>query len=105
MPAVRHNAHVIGRHVRGALVCCVLINRCGGTATAPDERHGSPVIIVRCESGSASALMCTAPVSCSGLYPCQPGTPADVTATATWTTDDPTIAEVTGVGIVAAVAP
>jgi hypothetical protein len=92
-----------GRYLPTALAIeCVFLAACGSTPTAPDGRNGSPVILVRCETGSASALGCVAPVACS-LYPCQPGTPADVTATATWTTDDPLVARVTGPGTVVSV--
>ena len=100
-----HTARMTGRHLPIALfLCFALTTRCGSTPTAPDNRYGSPLILVRCETGSASALNCTAPVGCS-LYPCQPGTPADITATATWTTDDPSVAKVTGPGILVPVGP
>jgi hypothetical protein len=81
-----------------------LATGCGSTPTAPSDRFGSPAILLRCNSGSASALNCTAPVSCS-LYPCRPGVPTDVTGIATWTTDDPSVARVTGPGVIVAAGP
>ena len=98
------NARMLGRYFPLALfLCCKSTSRCGGPPTAPD-RHGSPVILVTCTSATASSLNCTAPVSCS-LYPCLPGTPPDVTASATWTTDDPSVARVAAEGTLVAVGP
>jgi hypothetical protein len=92
--------------IRRCLPLAVLLSgvsaaRCGDTPTAP-ERYANPLIVVRCTTASASSLNCTAPVHCS-QDPCRPGTPTDVTASATWTTDDPLVARLTGPGTLAAV--
>jgi hypothetical protein len=85
------------------LLCCALTARCGGAPTAPD-RYGNPLILLTCPSGTATSLTCTGPVTCDGSG-CRPGTPTDVTATATWTTDDPSVARVTGPGTLVAAGP
>lgn len=87
----------------GLLLSCALTARCGGAPTAP-ERYENPLILVTCGRGTAASLHCTALVPCASGS-CRPGTPPDVTATATWTTDDPSVARVTGPGALVAVGP
>ncbi len=67
------------------------------------ERHGIPQVTIVCAPGSATLMLCRAPVSCS-LYPCADGTPTDVTETATWSVDEASFASMASPGVVKAVA-
>ncbi len=79
-----------------ALPSLLALTHCGAEPTSPD-RHGFPVVTLICVAGTASSTLCRASVSCS-LYPCMPGTPEDVTAVATWTSDDQTIVKIAAPG-------
>ena len=74
---------------------------CSDTPTMPD-RHGIPQVGLVCVPGSASLMLCRAPISCS-LYPCAAGTPADVTQEAEWRVDDTSVAKMDAPGVVRAV--
>jgi hypothetical protein len=74
---------------------------CGSTPTEP-ERHGIPQVTIACTVASDTATVCRAPIGCA-LYPCASGTPSDVTQTADWKADDPSVATVVGPGIVLSV--
>ena len=78
------------------LLLALLAQGCDRTPAAP-ERHGIPQVLVSCEPASATSAACRASVVCS-LYPCQRGTPDDVTAVATWSVDSLEVARVTGPG-------
>jgi hypothetical protein len=51
---------------------------------------------------SNSATVCHAPIDCE-LYPCEAGTPTDVTQLADWSTDDVSVARIAGPGQVLSV--
>jgi hypothetical protein len=85
------------------LYVAVLVGGCGGSPTAP-ERHGPITVGISCTPIDGRYTACRATVSC-GLYGCYPGTPPDLTATATWTSDDPSIMRITAAGMLEAVAP
>lgn len=93
-----------GRCVVLAVSLAATCSGCSETPTAPDQRRGSPTIVIRCDTATQFALECTAPVVCS-LYPCPDGTPSDVTSTATWSVDDTSIARIAGQGKIVSVSP
>ena len=83
----------------------ILALGCGGSPSSPTspERYGSPSVTITCEPASSSATACRATVSCA-LYPCAPGTPADVTTASTWTVDNAHVVRIAGPGQLEAVA-
>ena len=86
--------NLIPRNLGLALVLmCVA---CGGNPVTPDTRGGIEGVIVDCPTPVSGALICTARATCA-LYPC-PGLPSDVTAAATWASDDPGVVALTTAG-------
>ena len=72
---------------------------CGSSTPTSPERHGIPQVFIRCATASNTLMACRAPVGCS-LYGCVSGTPSDVTASATWSVDNPSVATIVGLGLV-----
>jgi hypothetical protein len=72
---------------------------CGGSTPVSPDRHGTPQVYLVCTVASGTTTACRAPIECD-LYPCASGTPSDVTQLAEWRTDDPTVATISGPGIV-----
>jgi hypothetical protein len=77
---------------------------CGsGQYTDPEGRTGEPALSAICDAITQSALKCRASVYCSGDYPCTGALPSDLTASATWTVDDSSVAQIVAPGTVVAV--
>ena len=84
---------------------CLSYLRCA-SPTMPDERRGYAGVHIICDGFGANPLLCRAETYCGGWYGCpEPFTfGRDVTASATWTNDDPTVARVIGPGRIEGVA-
>jgi Bacterial Ig-like domain (group 2) len=87
------------------LAVAAVVTACGGTATAPDTRTGPLTLEINCETAGSSPLRCTARMLC-GLYGCPSDVPTgDLTNLVSWSVDDPTVAVVTGKGLLTAANP
>jgi hypothetical protein len=85
-------------------VVAALLAACG-SPTAPDVRRGPYTLSIPCDTGGAPALRCRAELSC-GLYGCGAGVPTgDVTNLVAWSVDDPSVAALTGNGVLVSVNP
>lgn len=84
-------------------VIAALIAPACGSPTAPDRRTGPVTVAISCTPRDARISTCSANVSC-GLYGCPPNTPADATASSTWTSENPSIVRVVSAGVVEAIA-
>lgn len=85
----------------GVLLCAIAAVRCGGTPPTAPDKNPTPSITISCDSATGSVLNCRAPVSCGGS-PCGGTTPSDVTASATWSIDDSSLAQMTAPGSIVA---
>src|SRR5579862_7195764 len=79
------------------LITVTAPSACGSMSPATPDRFGIPAVLVYCDQATGTALKCRAPVLCVDIYPCQ-GVLPDVTATATWSVDDPSVAQVVAPG-------
>jgi hypothetical protein len=99
---------VYGGSMKGRLIVLVVIGAlaaCHGSATARDFRTGPLSLAIECDSVAATTLTCIADLDC-GLYGCPAGVPfGNVTNLVAWSVDDPTIAALSGKGVLVSVNP
>lgn len=83
--------------MKRTFLCLLMLAAAGACGSQPftePDRFGIPTVIVSCDHATDAELNCRVPVVCADIYPCKGQLPPDVTATATWSVDDSSIAQV-----------